>query len=102
MSTRATVEVVRGALPASEAVRYAWDRMSNPELPGPACSLLLLAFAAVCAYGAKQIHPGYSYRLGHVSPLAAVLVRILAWSLAVFLAAGGTMLLLESLRRRRP
>ena len=75
--------------------------MSDPELPGPACSLVLLAFAAVCAYGATQVHSGYSYRLGNVSPFAAFLVRILAWSLAAFLAAGGAMLLRESLRRRR-
>ena len=73
----------------------------NPQLPGPALSVLLLAFAAVFAYGATQIEPGYSYRLGHVSPLGAFLVRVLASALAAFTGIGGGLLLAFNLRRRR-
>ena len=83
-------------------MRYAYRRMSEDlQLPGPVLSVLLLALAAVLAYGATQIEPGYAYRMGHVSPLGALLVRVLAWSLAAFTGAGGALLLAYNLRRRR-
>jgi hypothetical protein len=74
----------------------------DPQLPGPILSVLLLLFAALLAFGAPRIAPGYSYRLGHVSPLAALLIRVLAWALAASLGTGGALLLAYNLRRRRP
>jgi len=73
----------------------------DPQLPGPALSVLLLAFAVACAYGAAQVEPGYSYRMGSVSPLGALLIRVLAWALAAFTGAGGALLLAYNLQRRR-
>jgi hypothetical protein len=63
--------------------------------------MLLLVFAAALAYGATRIEPGYAYRLGHVSPLGALLIRVLLWALAAFTGTGGTLLLAFNLRRRR-
>jgi hypothetical protein len=83
-------------------MRYAHGEMAeDPQLPGPVLSVLLLALAAVLAYGATQIEPGYSYRLGHVSPLGALLVRVLGWCLVAFTGTGGALLLAYNLRRRR-
>jgi hypothetical protein len=73
----------------------------DPQLPGPVLSVVLLTLAAVLAYGATQIEPGYSYRLGHVSPLGALLVRVVAWVLVAFTGGGGALLLAYNLQRRR-
>ena len=60
-----------------------------------------LVIAVALAYGATQVEPGYSYRMGHVSPLGALLIRVLLWALAAFTGTGGGLLLAYDLRRRR-